>query len=160
MNKNGQTEQIFVWIFVVVIAAAILIFGVKLIKQGDNLKDDVLIVKFFNDFQKKTEQFYFLDKGSSGETEFLLPPSAEYVCFVNNQGIVSYPDHVIEKDRPIIGNFSTNFNVFVGPLDLFNENKFNMTTKLKFNNPRCFNVNGRLKISLENLGVKDGIEIE
>jgi len=160
MNKKGQVDQIFIWIFVAVVAVAILIFGVKLIKQGDDLKDEVLIVKFFNDFQKKTEQFYFLDRGSSGDAEFLLPSDARYVCFVNNTPASNYSDNIPKNDIEVMGNLSSNFNVFIGPLNSFQENKFNATTKLNFANPSCFNVNGKIKINFENLGVRDGVKIQ
>ena len=47
MLNKGQTQQIFVWLVVLVIAVSILFFGIKLIKKTEDLKDDALIVKFF-----------------------------------------------------------------------------------------------------------------
>ena len=48
--KRGQTQEIFVWLFVLIVAGAILFFGIKLIKKSEGLKDEVLVVKLFNDF--------------------------------------------------------------------------------------------------------------
>ena len=58
--KRGQTQEIFVWLFVLIVAGAILFFGIKLIKKSEGLKDEVLVVKFFNDLDKKLSQYYFL----------------------------------------------------------------------------------------------------
>ena len=117
-----------------------------------------MTVKFFNDFQKKVDQFYFLDRGSSGEAEFLLPPNAKYLCFVDPQS-GNFPTFISNKDITIMMNFTTNYNTFVGPLDLFEQNKFNIKN-INFVNPTCFSVNGKATVNLENLGVQQGVKIE
>ena len=58
MKKRGQTQEIFTWIFVIIVAVAILFFGIKLLKNTNELKDDVLIIKFFDDLDKKLKQYY------------------------------------------------------------------------------------------------------
>ena len=92
MLKRGQTQQIFVWLVVLVVAVSILFFGIKLIKKTEDLKDDALIVNFFNNLDKKLSQYYFLDKGSSGSEKFLLPSDVKEVCFINSEIITDNPN--------------------------------------------------------------------
>ncbi|MBS3150957.1 hypothetical protein J4443_01085 [Candidatus Woesearchaeota archaeon] len=158
--KRGQTQQIFVWLFVLIVATSILFFGIKLIKKTENLKDDVLVVNFFNDLDKKLSQYYYLDRGSSGEERFLLPGDARWVCFVNETGNF-VEGNVPDNDGGLVDKLKDFSDVFVGPLNLYEENRFNMSTKITLdNNPECFDVaNGALTINLKNEGVVKGINI-
>src|SRR3989344_5279159 len=151
MLKRGQTQQIFVWLVVLVVAVSILFFGIKLIKKTENLKDDALVVKFFNDLDKKLSQYYYLDRGSSGEERFLLPGYARWVCFVNETGNF-VEGNVPDNDGGLVDKLKDFSDVFVGPLNLYEENRFNMSTKITLdNNPECFDVaNGALTINLKN----------
>ncbi|MBI2508228.1 hypothetical protein HYV89_04720 [Candidatus Woesearchaeota archaeon] len=165
--KRGQTQEIFVWLFVLIVAAAILFFGIKLIKKSEGLKDEVLIVKLFNDIDKKLSQYYFLDKGSSGEERFLLPRNIEWVCFAKKGAInfnyLSRP-HVGGEDgklmRDILGILDEGTYVFVGPLNLYENNRFKLNIKIKTEVLCKEVVNGVLSLDLENKGVSDGIEVK
>ena len=101
--KRGQTQQIFVWLVVLVVAVSILFFGIKLIKKAEGLKDEVLIIDFFNDLDKKLSQYYYLDKGSSGEERFLLPNDVKKVCFTNPDTLRDNP-----RDREVHYFFQLN----------------------------------------------------
>ena len=164
MLKRGQTQQIFVWLVVLVVAVSILFFGIKLIKKTENLKDDALVVKFFNDLDKKLSQYYYLDRGSSGEERFLLPNDVEEICFINSN-IDSESDFtnqmISNKDKNYFFQLKEFSNVFIMPNTLYNNNRFNLATKFLIdNNPECFNViNGNLNLNLINEGVAKGINI-
>ena len=153
--KRGQTQQIFVWIFVLVVAIAILFFGIKLIKKSEGLKDEVLVVRFFQNLDKKLSQYYFLDKGSSGSEKFLLPNDVKEVCFVKS-GSRNIENNYFNQ----LKDFS---NVFIRPETLYQENRYNLTTVFTPDNDdnfECFNVvNGILTINLINEGVTKGVNI-
>jgi len=159
--KRGQTQEIFVWLFVLIVAGAILFFGIKLIKKSEGLKDEVLVVKFFNDLDKKLSQYYFLDKGSSGEEKFLLPGDVKKVCFVNETGSF-VKGNIPGNDGEIIDNLKEFGDAFILPFNAYNENRFNISTKITIDeNPKCLDViNGVLIANLENLGVKQGVQIK
>ena len=163
MNKKGQINQIFVWIFVLIVAVSILFFGIKLIRQGEGLKDDVLIIKFFNDLDKKMSQYYYLDKGSKGGEEFFLPTDVKYICFVGDNGFSpsNFDSVVSSADKGLIGELRDYSNVFVGPLNLYKENRIKLETKFMVeDNPFCLRVvNGKLSLTLENEGAKDGVKV-
>lgn len=158
--KRGQTQQIFVWILVLVVAVSILFFGIKLIKKSEGLKDEVLIVRFFDILDKKLSQYYYLDRGSSGEEKFLLPSDVKEICFVNETGafVVS---KVYGDDGNLIDNLKEYDDVFIVPQILYSTNRYNLTTLFILdNNPECFNVvNGALSINLINEGITKGINI-
>ena len=81
--KKGQVQQIFTWMFILILAVSILFFGIKVIKQGQGLQEEVLLVDFFNKLDKRINDFYFLDFDSSGTEEFILPTGVREVCFIN-----------------------------------------------------------------------------
>jgi hypothetical protein len=162
MFKKGQTQQIFVWIFVVVVAGLILFFGIRLLKQTSDLKDEVVVGKFFNDLDKKLEQYFFLDKGSNGRENFLLPNGVEWVCFVDG----NFPDwrnygFVDAEDRKLIEDLSNFGNVFVGPFGLYENNRIKTEVDLKLEDGVfCKRASGGLVLDLENEGVVEGVSIK
>ena len=145
----------FVWITVLIIAIAILFFGIKIIKQSEELKDDVIIAKFFNDFQKKIDQYYFLDVGSKGQERFSIPADVKSICFAEgnlNQNGLS------ERDFNYINNLKNDFNIFIFPIDIYENNRAKLKN-IYANGIKCFDVNGVLTVNLENKGVTNGVEI-
>ena len=152
--KKGQVEQIFIWIFVLILAVSILFFGIQTIKKGEKLKDEVLLVDFFKSLEKKINDYYYLDKGSIGTEEFILPSGVKEVCFIDN----GFSDNTKFEGAYMISlkEFS---NVFVFPKEDFKENRFNAAHFIVEDNPQCFSASGgRLRIKLENKG-KAGVQI-
>ena len=45
--KNGQMQQIFTWIFILILAVTVLFFGIKTVRQGEDFKDEVLLIDFY-----------------------------------------------------------------------------------------------------------------
>ena len=147
-KKKGQAEQIFVWIFVLILAVSILFFGVKTIRQGENLKDEVLLVDFFKNLERSINDFYYLDIWSSGTREFILPNGVEEVCFTNIIGVIG------GQHRDYLTLLSSYSNVFIFPETEFKENRYNITNfVVNTENPLCVPASGgRLRIKLENIG--------
>lgn len=171
MGKRGQINQIFVWLLVLVVAVAIIFYGIKVIKKSERLKDDVLVLKFFSDLDKKLSQYYYLDVGSKGSERFSLPGNVQYVCFVNGRDfdarnfdsvVGRYDEGLIQALRPDPNDLSKPYsNLFVGPMNLYEENRFKLETKFFLDkNPLCRSISsGILNINFENLGVKQGVKI-
>ncbi len=84
--KRGQTQTIFIWIFIAVVAGLIFIFGFKMIGNITSVGEDVKVVKFFQNFEKKVNEYYYLDDGSQGSEEFWLPGWVEYICVRGSEG--------------------------------------------------------------------------
>ncbi len=161
--KRGQIKQIFVWLLTLVVAAAIIFYGMKVIKSSERLKDDVLVVKFFSDLDKKMSQYYYLDVGSSGQERFTMPSNVQYVCFTD--GTINWNPSSIDTagtyDEDLMESLKEDFNVFIGPMNLYEENRYELTTKFSIsNNPKCFDIiGGILRLNFENEGVNKGVQI-
>ena len=162
--KKGQVQVIFTWIFVLILAISILFLGVKLIKQSNELKDEVVLVDFFKNLERKIDNYYYLDKDSSGIEEFILPEGVTKVCFINLgnfNGASGIPDEKYMNDFKIYSN------VFIFPKEEFKENRAKIV--LNENDATLFFVantipcptvtGGRLRIKLTNDGVH-GVKIE
>jgi hypothetical protein len=152
--KKGQVSPIFTWIFVLILAISILFFGIKTVRQGESLKDEVLLVDFYKNLEKRINNYYYLDMDSSGTEEFILPSGVKEVCFTKNENLNSHP----EKDY--LDSLKIYSNIFVLPKIEFKENRVNITNFFVDINPFCPPVlGGRLNIKLTNEGIK-GVKIE
>ena len=151
-----------------ILAVSILFFGIKVVKQGEGLKDEVLLVDFFQNLDEKIDNYYFLDIGSSGTEEFILPNGVEKVCFIN---LLNYDQDSNEREKYMksLREFS---NVFIFPNNEFketrtkivlnedNDKKFFVdnnigddTNVIDWDGHFCEDVaSGRLRINLENKG--------
>ena len=65
MNKKAITQQVFIYIFIMLVVALILIFGVKLIKQTTDLGKSVDISVFKKDLDNSVQQIYTYSARSS-----------------------------------------------------------------------------------------------
>jgi len=161
MEKRGQTQQIFTWIFILILAVTVLFFGIKTVRQGEDFKDEVLLIDFYKNLEKKINDFYFLDIGSSGREDFILPNGVREVCFINQtisrkiDGSEINPISGIHT--PYIDQLDEFSNVFVFPNTEFKENRVKLDKfivgSVMNENPLCISVSsGVLNIKLENVG--------
>lgn len=161
--KKGQAQQIFVWIFILILAVTTLFFGIRTFRQGENLKDEVLLVDFFKNLERQVNNFYYLDIGSSGKEDFILPNGVREVCFINLDKYNGADDYIKS-----LRDFS---NVFVFPKEEFNQNRFRINNSFVDDNsgdginnidwdgsvcPKV--IGGRMEIKLINQG-RDGVQI-
>lgn len=149
--KRGQVQQIFIWIFVLILATSILFFGIKTVKKGEELKDEVLLVDFFKSLENKINNYYYLDVGSSGVEEFVLPSGVTNVCFIDEDSSTANEEYINS-----LKEFS---NVFIRPETDFKENRAKIDNFFVDIDILCLPVaGGRLSIRLENKGL-DGVGI-
>ena len=160
--KKGQAQQIFVWIFILILAVTTLFFGIKTFRQGENLKDEVLLVDFSKNLERQINNFYYLDIGSSGKEDFILPSNVREVCFLNQtitENPPGNPINPIDGPNPTYINQLKEFsNVFIFPETSFKQNRFKLSNFIvssdsPYENPLCIPViGGRVNIKFENVG--------
>ncbi len=165
--KKGQAQQIFVWIFILILAVTTLFFGIRTFRQGENLKDEVLLVDFSKNLERQINNFYYLDIGSSGKEDFILPNGVREVCFLN-QPIFIEPSELMNPidDGPnptYVDQLKEFSNVFIFPETSFKQNRFKLSNFIvgsnSYKNPLCIPVlGGRINIKFENTG--SFVEIE
>ena len=111
MDK-GQLETIFVWIFVALVAVLVFVYGIKMVKNITDLGEDVKTTKFFQDFEKRVNEFYYLDEGSQKTESFWVPAWVEYVCFRGSGDF----NIQFDKTTQIFVDLNTGKNVFLVPI--------------------------------------------
>ncbi len=153
--KNGQTQQIFTWIFMLILAVTVLFFGIKTFRSGEDFKDEILLVDFYKNLEKKINDFYFLDVRSGGREDFILPSGVREVCFINLNGYSS--DGSPKGDY--IQSLNSFSNVFVFPQTEFKENRAKLDRFFVGGDIICPTVtNGRVEIRFVNDA--NGVKIE
>ena len=153
MDK-GQLQIIFIWIFVALVAVFVFIYGIKMVKNITDLGEDVRAAKFFQDFEKKVNEFYYLDEGSQKTESFLVPSWVEYVCFRGNSG--SFPK--FDETTQIFIDSNIGKNVFLAPIT--NPEVHMKSVKLLDNdNSFCVEATGgNVDITLINSGGKVNVQ--
>ena len=155
--KKGQVRMIFTWIFVLIVAGLILIYGVKVVRNTQKFSEDVVVVNFFKELKNKVDLYYSLDIGSIKKENFKLPAKIKYVCFTENSAIGTLPTDIQDK-RSYLEGLREFDNVFLFPL-VYEQSRTNIGSKLDLDkNPKCFSVSGGLlQIKLQT--TEDGVNV-
>jgi len=84
MKKRGQMKLSFGMIFSIILIIIFMGFAFYGIKIFLNLKNEVQIKQFGEDFQNDVNKFWAGSQGSR-EVSYLLPNNIEGICFVNEE---------------------------------------------------------------------------
>lgn len=89
MHRKGQMmAQPFIYIFALILAALILVWGVKMIVDFMGTADKAELGKTVEKIKSETDKYYNLGEDSSTEIRLMLPKGITYLC-------------ISEKDKPI-----------------------------------------------------------
>ena len=87
MKKKGMIQQIFYYIFAVVLIALIFAFGYQQITRLQNLNEQAKFITFKTDFQNAVNNIYYKNPGStsvyssnSANKPLTLPQDSKKVC--------------------------------------------------------------------------------
>jgi len=82
--KRGISNQIFYYIFAVIVIAFILAFGSDIINKVFSYEGDVGVATFKQDIERKMNLVYDLNSGSTISLEDVnVPRTVEEICFKN-----------------------------------------------------------------------------
>lgn len=82
MKKRGSIDQVFVYIFALVVAALIIGFGYYVITKVMNLGKEVETIKFKQDLEKNINLYYDFAPGTSANLQIRVPSGIKAVCFI------------------------------------------------------------------------------
>ena len=164
--KRGQIQIIFTWIFILILAIAILFYGIKTVKKTQELGNEAVVINFFKSLNSRINTYYYLSMGSSNIEEFNLLSDINCICFTVNGNIK------IKNDENKCGNIDLNYknyfddlkaydNIFLFSDKSYQQDRMNVGFIYVENeyNPTCIKINnGLLRIKLENIGIK-GVNI-
>jgi len=150
--KRGQVTALpITYIFIAVIAAIILLFGAKVIKDFYSLSTEAKTQKELQNLQNDIKKIYYLSKGSSQSLTYSFPATISEVCFRG-----SFNDVEDSPPNQIINNLLDS-NIFLFEISqLIKKQQIDYLIDPK--NPtnqiiKCFSTqNGRLNIILQNEG--------
>jgi len=83
--KKAQLQLPFTYIFALVVAGLIIIFGFYAITKLIGVGDDVQNVKFVTDLRNQINSIYYNSPGTNLPVKLLVPSGIVAVCFSNNQ---------------------------------------------------------------------------
>ncbi len=113
MQKRGVSDQLFIYIFIVVVIGLVFLFGLKQINNVRELNDKATYLEFKSDFVKAAENVYSKNKGTvvtysskSSNKPLALPKRVKRISFETINGKVkvipsdnSYESFTVEHLR-------------------------------------------------------------
>ncbi len=158
MNKKGMDQQIFTYIFAMIVLGLIIFFGIKMIKGVGDTAHAVENVKFKKDIDNQVQKIYSYSPGSKANLEIKgVPNGIKAVCFIDlttpvNLNEIPYDDVKLFAE----GKKGTRTNVFFAATTKQSKTPDPTTvSKLKPTpNPLCIDIttSGNLGAKLENEG--------
>lgn len=158
MDRKGQLlERPFIFIFIMVVSAFVLIFGFYLINNLIKSSNCAQIGLAFNDLKKDVNRYYNFDAGSSTEVTLKLPEKIKYVCFKNNGEELdrSKLDKIENGLYEAVKNLD--YNILFLPINYCSSSFFKLDNFVVNENPLCIFNTGNIKLNLENKG--DYVEV-
>ena len=126
--KKGVIDQVFIYIFVIIVIALVLLFGFKQVTNLKNLSEKTTYTVFREDFKKAVNDIYYKNEGSavvfskiSKNKPLSLPSEIKKVCFENEKVVIN------------------------------SEKYYNFTVDNLITSVDCINVNNELSFKLENV---------
>jgi len=107
MKKRGQLNLPFVYIFMIIVIAFILLFGYNIVTKLNTTKEKAVYLTFKTDINEEVERMYNKNKGSlttfsktSSNRPLQVPSDVKEVCIDNNKvkfDNINYRDFDIEN---------------------------------------------------------------
>jgi hypothetical protein len=159
MKKGQLFGQPFVYIFIIVVAALILFFGFKAVRDILNLQEGVEFSTFVINLDEEIEKVYHLDYGSSFSLEDMAVSSnINEICFLDLDKPRDVGNIEDEIARELIDS-AVNKNIFFISEDELLDPFFNEKIVVREENPLCVKVeNGRINVRLTNQGTEVLVE--
>lgn len=165
MKKRGIVNQVFVYIFVAIVIALVVLFGFNQIWGILRISEKAKYVDFKLNLEKSAESIFVKSPGSlveyskmSSKKPLVLPKSIKKVCFKNKDKEldVNELNKLKEDERNILKRIDK--NVILLPLDY---DAFDIKGLKTSKNPICFNtLNEKISFILESKFVDDENYVE
>ena len=98
MEKRGQTEQIFIFVFIAVVIALLFLFGSDAIVKVFRLGKDVETDKFIQDLKQQIELVHTYNIGSKVYLDNIeMPQQVKEICFEDYEIIVKAKEKRTER---------------------------------------------------------------
>ena len=135
--KKGATEQTFIFIFALIVAAMILAWGAKTILDLRNKAEQVQIGDAIEDIKEMAITYYNLEEGSSSPIEERFPNEVKCICFKNvfnpretnvRNGVLIDGNNLDECDdnrlEAMLDSSALEYNIFITPFHKYAVTRF------------------------------------
>ncbi|MBS3167491.1 hypothetical protein J4403_04805 [Candidatus Woesearchaeota archaeon] len=156
MNKKGF-EQIYVYIFVIIVVAITFVVGFKAINALKEKQSQVELISFYNDLDREVKKFYNADYLSADDITLNLPSSIKKVCFTTDKIDINLNSFDITSKAIMQNKYggTSRKNVFIFPDTAAKPNQgYYFIKNLEVSqNPLCIQTkSGSLSFTLQNKG--------
>lgn len=117
--KKGVAEQVFIYIFALIVMALVLVFGFRSILDIKEKAELTEISKFISNLKDLINTYYNFDVGSSKEIKLNAPSKVNEICFVNPKQEIKGKISDAFFYETLKEN--TKYNVYILPLDAYPE---------------------------------------
>lgn len=160
MHK-GMTQQVFLFIFALIMMAVVLLFGIRQLFIVTDTADKVETLTFVEDFKQELQTYANFDVGSSKYLTLSVPSDVNQICFFNSKKpIQGITDPVL---KALLQSDKQN-NLFVLPLERFQNPGpgffIPALTVQGTKNPLCIMTSNSLKVFIETVFVDNKIAVE
>jgi hypothetical protein len=152
-NKKAQLmDKPFIFIFTLVVAAFVFIFGFYVINNLIKTSSCAQLGIFYTDLNEQVNRYYNFDVGSSTEVQLKLPKKIKYFCVFSKEESLDKT----ELDKISAGLYdvftSVDENIALIPINYCQKSLFYIGKLRPKENPLCILNTGKVKFILENKG--------
>lgn len=156
-----MTQQVFIFLFALLLVALVLVFGVKQLLLVMSTADKVETLKFVDDFRKQVQTYAGFGIGSSKQLIIPLPSTVDQVCFFTpGQPLTGISDPVL---RALLQSERKN-NFYLLPLEQFQNPGPGFTIPYLVvrgpKNPLCILTPNDLRVQITTIEYQGGISVE
>lgn len=147
--KGQILSQPIIFIFILVVSALVLAFGIKAVLDLQQRADLIQLTTSVDDLKDLVETYYSFVEGSNTQTDISFPSDIKYICIAEDSYLI--PENVKKYDKDIEAYIkaSPDYNLFAVPLK-YKISRFKIPNLKPVIDPICFL--NPLKAIIENKG--------
>lgn len=159
--QKGMTQQVFIFIFALIMMAFILMFGVRQVFLVTDTSDKIQTLSFVEDFKKEVQTYANFDIGSNKLVKLSVPSAVNQICFFNSKQPVQGISDLVFK--ALLKSDKKN-NLFVLPLEEFQNPGpgffIDHLTVIGQQNPICVMTANSFQVYIETIVVDNKIAVQ
>jgi len=152
-NKKAQLmERPFIFIFTLVVASLVFIFGFYVINNLIRTSSCAQIGVFYTDLNEQVNRYYNFDTGSSTDVQLRLPKKIKYFCMFSKEEFLDKTE--LDKINTGLYDVFTRVdeNIAFVPVGYCPKSLFFIDKLKPKENPLCILNTGKVNFVLENKG--------
>ena len=153
MKKAQLFQQPIFYIFVLIVAALFLTWGIRSVFQLKATAEQVELLTSVQDLKNEVNKYYTFDIGSNKQIEIRFPSKIKHICFTNHNPIET-PENFKQYEKLFK---ISKYNTFIFPVTAFKENAFTIEHLTSKQDPLCIQTKGSLKAIITKIG--ESVEI-